>query len=537
MNSSPQQQVQRVRQSQVRRDQISLTGRQLFLPNNPIVTIVTTLSPTAGTLVSLLFTVVVLLSIGVNLWLRLQLNFNGLYTDEADYLFVGRLLWLGVDWSTQTYMFSSNLPIYILGLGDLIGGTLGGRAVSAVCGLFSLYCFYHCILMLFQDRRVAFLSMLLLGLQASHIFISKFATYDGVSLALFSVSLWLFSIACLRQERSPNRPALLAAGAFFLAVMSKYVVLAYFPFLVVTAFFLRRQVILPFALPVVGLITLYVLHYRAALTILYHQQILGTHAANATYGDIVTIALMYLALPGAMWLWTFFYRFTNRGKDHSQPRILIVLFALSLPLIIYHLKLRDMISMYKHLVYACFFLCPAGGILLRDLLRSTAFPRIGVIVASGLLLVTTAQGAYYVKEMQRAYPDSSSVVAYLLPNVKADTTILSEDPYLFRYQFLSTKPHNGIYEMTWFDNDADRTHEARDVISAVWDGKFDYVYLNGLVASNLSELLRTAVLSHSYDKILEIPFSTSPVMSTITTGSLTLYKSRVPYSGPYPVER
>jgi hypothetical protein len=90
--------------------------------------------------------------------------------------------------------------------------------------------------------------------------------------------------------------------------------------------------------------------------------------------------------------------------------------------------------------------------------------------------------------------------------------------------------------MTWFDNDGDNIHEARDVVAAVWEGKFDYVYLNGLVAPALSEVLRNEVLPHSYEKVVEIPFSTSPVMSTVTTGSLKVYKSRVRYNGPYPVE-
>ncbi len=149
----------------------------------------------------------------------------------------------------------------------------------------------------------------------------------------------------------------------------------------------------------------------------------------------------------------------------------------------------------------------------------------------------TTGGFLHVKEMERAYPDHRPVLDWLVPQVDAQTTILSEDPYLFRHALFPTVPNHKMFELTWFDNDKDGRTSAQDVIDAVWDGKFDYIYLNDVIVPSLAAKLRNEVLHHKYEKVLDLPFSTSPVMSKITTGSLSLYKSRERYHGPYPLTR
>jgi hypothetical protein len=476
------------------------------------------------------------ISLGVSVWLRLQLNFNAAYVDEADYLFVGRMLWLGKPWPTHTYIFSSDLPLYLLGLGDQLGGLIGGRVISGLCGLVSLYSFYRAVLLLFNDRQVALLAVLLLGIQAPHLFISKFATYDVICLAFFATALWLFIAACVGQGKSV---LLLGSGAgltFFLAMMSKYIVVVYCPLLFVAALLCRRQVAWVFALLVTLLSVAYVGYYRADLAVLYHSQIAAAHAANATYGEILEIAAWYLAPLSLLWAWAF-YRSWTRPEFRSSPAMLGLFLVFAVPLIGYHLKSRDMISMYKHMVYGAVFLCPVGALLLCDLLRQCTFPRLSVGIVSCLLLAMTAAGFLQVKEMERAYPDHRPVLSWLVPRVDAQTTILSEDPYLFRHALFPTVRNGRMFEMTWFDNNMDGRGTAQDVIDAVWDGKFDYVYLNDVITPSLAKKLRTEVLHHKYEKVQDLPFLTSAVMSKNTTGSLSLYKSRERYQGAYPLNR
>ncbi len=295
----------------------------------------------------------------VSVWQRLQLNFNAAYVDEADYLFVGRMLWLGEPWPTHTYIFSSDLPLYLLGLGDRFGGVIGGRVISAICGLVSLYSFYRAVRLLFKEQQVALLAVLLLAIQAPHIFISKFATYDVICLAFFTTALWLFIVACMEQEKSVVLLGIGASLTFFLAMMSKYIVLVYCPLLFVILWVVRRHVAWLFAGVVTLLSVAYVGYYRADLAVLYHNQIATAHAANATPGEILWIAIAYLAPLGLLWVWALYRSWSQRAIACS-PAFLGLLLVFALPLIGYHLKSRDMISLYKHLVYGVLFLCPVG---------------------------------------------------------------------------------------------------------------------------------------------------------------------------------
>ena len=355
-------------------------------------------------------------------------------------------------------------------------------------------------------------------------------------LVFFATAMWMFIAACVAQEKSAVLLGIGVGLTFFLAMMSKYIVLVYCPLLFVTALLFRRHVAWLFALLVSLLSVAYVMYYRADLTVLYHSQIATAHAANATYGEILKIAASYLAPLGILWAWAF-YRARTHREFACSPALLGMLLIFALPLVGYHLKSRDMISLYKHTVYGSLFLCPAGALLLRDLLQQRTFPRLSAGIASCLLLAMTATGFLHVKAMESAYPDHRPVLEWLVPQVDAQTTILSEDPYLFRYALFPAVPNRKMFEVTWFDNDLDGRTSAQDVIDAVWDGKFDYIYLNDVIAPSLTTKLRNEVLDHKYEKVLDLPFSTSAVMSKITTGSLSLYKSRERYQGPYALNR
>jgi len=82
--------------------------------------------------------------------------------------------------------------------------------------------------------------------------------------------------------------------------------------------------------------------------------------------------------------------------------------------------------------------------------------------AACLLLAMTAVGFFQVKDMEHAYPDNRPVLDWLRPRVDAQTTILSEDPYLFRFAFFPTIPNSLMFEVTWFDNNLDGRAEAQD---------------------------------------------------------------------------
>lgn len=474
-------------------------------------------------------------------YLRLAINFNAPYLDECDYIFVGRALLSGEPWITKTYIFSSDMHLYIYGLADRIFSSessyLAARACAVLMGCASLWFFYGFVRHLYgkhvDSRRIAELSTLLLALTVPHVFISQFATYDVVCFMFFTASLWMLAVSVLnpdgilpQQLTLKQQTLTMCAGAvlFALAVLAKYVVIAYAPLLFLVLLMRNRRAALLFILIVSAMLGGYVFFYRAELLQLYQNQILGTHKANATIWKIIATALEYSGFTALLAGGLFLFKKEKALSAWSYGTL--ALFAV--PLVAYHLRSQDVISLYKHIVYACCFLAPIAGETLYALLRRAADRDNDWLRALAAVLVVLACGllAWQLQAVQTAYPNTDAVTHFVRKNMSPQTTILSEDAYLFRYACFPTIPTKNLEEMTWFDNNLDGKREAQDVIDAVWDGKFEYVYLNGLILRELGDELRRGVLQRHYDCILTIPFTNSTVMSPINTGSLSLYRRR-----------
>lgn len=472
----------------------------------------------------------------VMLWLRLSLNFNTPYLDECDYMFVGRVLLSGVEWKTHTYIFSSDLPLLLMGVADRLGGYLAARSLAAVLGVWSLWWYYRAVKALFGNEehtqsngeQTARWATLILALQAPHIFISKFATYDIVCMAFFAPALWAAAKA-LRDERGAAvamRYALLAAALLVCAVMSKYIALAYAPILVLLLFTRSRSAaVAAFALGAVAL-GAYVFAHREDLLALYRLQILGDHKANSTYAQILSIIGQYcgllFVLTVAAWL------LVRSKTTFLSPWLYLCLLVCALPLPLYHIYTRDLLSLNKHAVYATLFLAPIVADMLRRGFDAPLLPRWRIHLFAIIAIAAMAALAWYhVGQMQRAFPNTARVVNYVREHSTPQTSIMSEDPYLFRYHFYPTLPIAQLAEITWFDNNMDGKHEEQDVVDALWEGKFEYVYINEQNTSyELRRKLTEGVLPRCYEKVYEEPYNISQVMNRHDAGALQLYRRR-----------
>lgn len=90
-------------------------------------------------------------SLIIAIWMRVRLDFNSAYLDESNYLFAGQQLIDGKDWNIVRYMFSSSLPIYIIGLGNELNGLLGARFLNTIFGLVSLLFYFDAVRRLFKN--------------------------------------------------------------------------------------------------------------------------------------------------------------------------------------------------------------------------------------------------------------------------------------------------------------------------------------------------------------------------------------------------
>ncbi|MDD5392634.1 MAG: phospholipid carrier-dependent glycosyltransferase [Thiothrix sp.] len=464
--------------------------------------------------------------------MRLHLNFNGGHIDEYDYLFVGKQLLAGKEWRTYFYIFGSNLDWYLLGIGEAIAGLEGARAVAGLLGLLSLAGMYFFVRQLYGSVVLAGLSVALFAMQAAHIFISKFATYDIIALTFFSLSLAPLLQACERQGRQRYLALLMAVALFALAVTSKYIVVAYLPLLVLVALWLSPLVGVLFGLGVTLILGIYVGLHWEDLQGLYTIQIKGVHGANSNYEYLLHMETLYLALPLTMWLaalgWQVF-RLRGQALRDRTTLIMLTLLVFALPLAAYHLHGKNMISLYKHLVYALFFLSPVMAWLLWNVLERFNFKLAVQAVAAAMVLGMVWLNYALLLDMENGYPDVRPIIdAMAAQPIDANTTIASEDPYLMRYAAFGKLSQNHIKELQWMDNNMDGKSEKKDVVEALWDNKFTYVFMDNLIQPTANQDLRGVMKSRGYEKVLEIPWKTTQVMSRQDKGVLELYKSTRP---------
>lgn len=479
-----------------------------------------------------LFLAAILCGLLFSATMRLLLDFNGGHIDEYDYLFVGKQLLAGDEWRTYFYIFGSNLNWYILGAGDALAGLEGARAVASLFGLLSLGGMYFFVRQLYGSVALAWLSVALFAMQAAHIFISKFATYDIIALAFFSLSLAPLLLACQQQGKQRYVALLAAVALFTLAVTSKYIVIAYLPLLVLVALWLSPLVGVLFGLGVTLLLGGYAGLHWEDLQGLYAIQITGVHGANANYPYLLHMETLYLALPLAMWLAALGWQAVRlRGQALRDRTTVIMLVSLvfALPLAAYHLHGKNMISLYKHLVYALFFLSPVMAWLLWQVMQRFSFKLVAQAAAALAVLGMVWLNYGFLRDMQQGYPNVRPIIDALATQpIDANTTIASEDPYLMRYALFGKVPQNHIKELQWMDNNRDGKSEKKDVVEALWDRKFTYVFMNNLIQPKLNQDLRGVMKSRGYAKVLEIPWQTTQVMSRQDKGVLELYKSTQP---------
>ena len=475
-----------------------------------------------------LFIASLLLLLCGSVFLRLQFSFNAGHMDEYDYLFVGRQLLAGKEWATHIYIFGSDLSWYLLGLGErYLGGLQGARMVAGVMGLLSLAGLYAFVYALWRNHLTALIAVTLLATQSIHLFISRFATYDITSFAFFALSLAPMVLACQRQSRSRYWYLLLSVVLISLSVTSKYVVVLYLPFLAIVMFVPSPRLSVLFTIGVSCILVSYAALHWESLQTLYRVQIQNVHGgSNGSLEYILKSIFSYVlpALLGAVAAIVYVvYAYGRKALLQKQGIYLMVLGLLSLPIVAYHLNALNMISLYKHLVYANLFLLTATAWLLSQLIQSKP-SHITQGVLSLLLVGYGVLNYQQLKQTEIAYGDVSPVISAIEGKLKADTTILSEDPYLFRYLAFDKVPQAHIKEPNWLDNNRDGLFEKKDVVEALWDAKFSYVYLNDQIHPNLNQTIRKILKLRGYKSIVSIDYKTSEVMSRQKKGALALYK-------------
>jgi hypothetical protein len=170
---------------------------------------------------------IVVLTVQAFLSLRL-VNSNTAFTDEALYLWAGRLEWS--HWLHHTPLppfpsYFSGAPVLyppIAALANSLGGLTGARVLSLCFMLCATVLLHGVTRRIFDRQSAAFAAALFAGLGSAQ-FLGAFATYDAMALFLLATAVWMgVRAAACRTVGARIALLLLATAALVAADAAKY---------------------------------------------------------------------------------------------------------------------------------------------------------------------------------------------------------------------------------------------------------------------------------------------------------------------------
>jgi hypothetical protein len=420
---------------------------------------------------------IAVLCLQISLALRLH---NTAFEDESLYLYAGHheIAWLLHH--TNTYddysTYFSGAPFLYPVVGAAVDGMFGLEGARTLSMLFMLgaTCCVWGVARRLYGRPAAACAAALFAVAAPTLFLSRFATYDPMSLFLLSFSLWIVVATARRWAIL----VLLAVPPAVLAVGTKYAGLLYVPTIELVCVFAGRYggrerstgearrrgwpaaigrgllYAAAFAAPIYGWLRLLGPTYVAGIT--------TTTTNRAAGGDSIGYILKLSAELGAGVAVLAFAgvvvdarlgRANGADRAETLSRVLLsaALAGTALLAPAYQVHLHTATSLQKHVGFGLVFAAPVAGVALAALLRvGSRDPRrlgAGLLVCLALTWGAITQSA----QLYDGWPNASTMVADLRTQVRPVTDrILAEEDEVPRY-YLSdlTQPYQW-YNTFWF---------------------------------------------------------------------------------------
>lgn len=388
-----------------------------------------------------------------------NLNYNSPFSDEAQYIVLGRKVIAG-HWQEETpFSWVGGMPLFYPALSAVFasfGGVVGARFLNVLLGSLAVYLLYHAAkeLNLFKEQgsneRLGWIAALLLALSAIPIHLSRLATYDMLSFTLFLAGL-LFWQRILRTESGVGRrretSVFLAALFFVLAFLAKYIVLVFFfPILFVSLIRFkmsdhgdRRRLARYFFLPIILGIGVYLAMFFPSLQEFLRNQV---KEPQNQAGMILSVYQRYtlwsylLAIAGSLMVF------------RRRPLLVIALLGGSLVVPAAHLAMNNSASVYQHAFLSLLFLLPLASVPIIE--ASKRDRRVGYLLIALATSVLFSASYRQVRALESAWHDSRDVMQFLRERLAPQDRILTQEGDV-TVLALSGIPQDRITGPFWFE--------------------------------------------------------------------------------------
>lgn len=434
----------------------------------------------------------------------INLNYNSAFLDEATYIVLGKKILAGHFREVAgSVSWVGGLPFLYPPLSAIffsMGGILGSRFLNVFLGTFAVFLIYYLAksLSIFKEEEdnkiVGLLASSFLATSTIPIAFSRLAIYDILSFTIFLLALVAFSKAIFKGERSWY---IACALIFFLSFLAKYIVVIFFPLLLVLPLYLAAKtkdmekikgIFTYFWLPLILPLILYFgLNFSSLSEFILSQTQERSPAIEIlrTFWNFSWIAYV-LSLGGIV----FFFK-----EKHGF--FIGLLFIISLIPLIFHILTGNNLSSHQHSFLSLIFVLPIVGAFLTFIIKKYA--KVGIAVSLILVIFNLVNSIPKVYALGSFWPNTKGATDLIQEKVSRDDRILAESGDVVTLALYDKVPPENVYGPFVF------SYKDQDGLSAyllaISDGYFNFIQLDegSFSPESISEMKR--VIGERYSLI------------------------------------